>query len=240
MKLRKWKALLLKDFRLTLNNRSLLAVMLLPVLFAVIYTQMFGKASESMSPFMILILVTTMGMMMIGSASVGTSIAEEKEKKTLRSLMLSNVSGVEFLISKLIVIAIFNTLIMALSYLIVGTEITYLPTYMFLIFLTSISLMFISSVIGLYAPNQQAVGLIGMPIMFASFAPMFAMLGGNKGVLYFISKLLPTGPITFILAHKVDMFTDYSTILGIVTMVVWIGLALGGFVIAYGHKKFDN
>lgn len=240
MKLRKWKALLLKDIRLTLSNRSLLVIMLLPIIFAVVYTNMFNRGGEKMPPFMILVLVTTMGLMMLGSAAMGTTIAEEKEKKTLRSLLLANVSPVEFLISKLIIIVLFFTVIMALSYLIVGADVSYLPTYMVLVFLTSLSLMFISAVIGLYAPNQQAVGVIGMPIMFLSFVPMFAMINGGKGIMLLITKFLPTGPVTLILAHKLDMFADYSVFLGIASMLIWIGVAMAIFVFAYGRTKFDN
>ncbi|WZU01489.1 hypothetical protein MGH68_19100 [Erysipelothrix sp. D19-032] len=38
MTMRKWKALIQKDFKLTFNNKSFPVIMLMPVIFAVFYT----------------------------------------------------------------------------------------------------------------------------------------------------------------------------------------------------------
>lgn len=239
MTMRKWKALIQKDFKLTFSNKSFLVIMLMPVIFAVFYTTILPMPPGPEADMIILIMITVLGLMMLGSSSMGMSIAEEKEKKTLRSLMLSDVSGFEFLVSKMIVVTILFTLIQVVCFLIVGVSMSYLPYYILLVFMTVLSLLFISSIIGLIAPNQQAVGIYGLPVMLLTAAPMFSIMGDNPVVLT-ISKFLPTGPITLMLFREVDPSLVYPSWLGFGSMIVWIIIAVLAFTTYYKRKQLDN
>lgn len=238
MRLNKWKALLKKDIKLTISNHNLIILMLLPLAFALLYTNI-APLGEEASEFLVLIMVTNMGFMMIGSSAMGMSIAEEKEKKTLRSIMLSGITGLEFLFSKMIIIVSIFIFVMVGCFILVGAPSSYLPTYLLLLLLTTVSLLFLSSVIGIISPNQQAVGILGMPLMLISGFPMISVLTNNSYLISF-SKLLPTGPIMMIIGHRIDMFTDYSSLVGLISMMIWVFISLFVFKVAYTRNQFDN
>ena len=88
--LRKTGALLGKDLKDLVKNPTMLICTLLPIAFVLLYAQMSGgspEESEMLSRYLVsMAFCITAGM--VGSMTVLTAIAEEKEKNTLRTLML--------------------------------------------------------------------------------------------------------------------------------------------------------
>ncbi|CAM3621937.1 ABC transporter permease [Erysipelothrix urinaevulpis] len=240
MNLRKWKALIKKDFKLTLNNKSIFFVFIMPVLFAVIYKYLLVEGSNDPHvKEMVLSLVTMLGFGVIGASSMAITIAEEKEKKTLRSLMLSDVSGLEFVISKLVVMVILFMISMIACYVILGAAISGLPLYLLNVLMTTLALLLFSSVIGILSPTQQTAGLLGMPVMFLSMLPIFAMMSGEEFMIT-IMKFIPTGPIMFFMNPGLLEQFDYSLFIGYLTITLWIVIGLAVFGYFYHKKGFDN
>ena len=103
--LRKTGALLGKDLKDLVKNPTMLICTLLPIAFVLLYAQMSGgspEESEMLSRYLVsMAFCITAGM--VGSMTVLTAIAEEKEKNTLRTLMLANVSAGHILASRGIV-----------------------------------------------------------------------------------------------------------------------------------------
>lgn len=239
MKLRKWKALLNKDIKLMFKNKNIILILLLPLIFAVIYSNLFSEMKEDNSVYALLSMITGLGLMMIGSSIMGMAIAEEKEKKTLRSLLLSDVSASEFIFSKMIIVLVLFTLTMVMCYFVVNSPLSYFPEYLLIIVLSTVSLLLIGSIVGILAPNQQAASVLSIPIMFVIGIPMFALMGQNE-VLLTISKFIPSAPVLFMLGVKAGELTDYSSLLGYSSMIVWIFVSLGLFISFYKKKSMDN
>ena len=68
---------------------------LMPIPFALLYSNISAGNSEYLFSLCILLNIA-----MVPVALMGTVIAEEKEKNTLRTLMLNNVQGTEILFAK--------------------------------------------------------------------------------------------------------------------------------------------
>lgn len=239
MKLRKWKALLRKDLKLSFTNKSFMLLLLFPIGFAYLYSYLIPMADGTAGQYMTLVMVTNMAFMMLGSSSMGISIAEEKEKKTLRSLMLSNVKAYEFLICKMLIMTVLFTLSLALSFYIIKIPTDYFVKYLLMSFLTSLSLLFISAGVGLIAKNQQDVTILGTPVMLVGAIPLFSLMMNNNLVTR-ISYILPTGPITFIMTHRMGLHLNYSSLVGLLSMLAWIILAIIGFSVLYQRHRLDN
>ena len=111
--IRKVRALAGKDFADLIKNPTMFVVCLMPIGFMLLYRFVIGDAatsagvtmgelaaaSEEIATFMLgSSLCMTIGM--VASMIVLYGIAEEKEKHTLRTLMLANVRASEVVISK--------------------------------------------------------------------------------------------------------------------------------------------
>lgn len=239
MKLRKYKALLIKDLKLTYMNKSIVLLLLLPVMFSFVYASISKGSDTNSTSTTLLSMITQLGLMVIGSSVMAMAIAEEKEKKTLRTLMLSDVSAIEFLVSKLLVMLFLFITVMLICFYIIKADVNILPEYIVMLVLTTVSLLFLSSIVGMLAQSQQSAGVISTPIMFLSAIPMFSTMGTSQTFLT-ISKFMPTGPILFMLDGFSEVPIDYSSLLGYGSMIAWIIISLIGFSYFYKLKSIDN
>ena len=96
-------ALFRKDWKDTLKNGNFLLLCILPLGLSALYTFIdFG--GFRMEPLFVLSIGLLMNLSLLPLSATSMMIAEEKEKYTLRTLMLSNVSATEFLLSKALVV----------------------------------------------------------------------------------------------------------------------------------------
>ena len=114
---------------------------------------------------------------------VGTSIAEEKENHTLRALMTSSITGVQYFIGSILIPFV---MLMAVNYIVLfisGISLDIVPWVPF--FLVSM---------GICAKNQMNANLISYPfLMVFMMVPVFGNL--SEG-LHKISAFLFTGVMT--------------------------------------------
>ena len=132
--LRKTGALLGKDLKDVVKNPTMLVCCLLPVGFMLFYKNavgggMEGEAAEAFSSMLVswsLLFTATM----VASMATLNAIAEEKEKHTLRTLMLANVSAEQMLASRGLVTLLAIALVDAACYLVIGQPLAGLPAFL--------------------------------------------------------------------------------------------------------------
>ena len=112
---------------------------------------------------------------MVPVALMGTIIAEEKEKNTLRTLMLNDVKPTEFLVSKVLLCMLFVMVDNVLIYFIIGLPIKTFIIYQLITLFTSVSLIFFGALIGLLSKNQMSAGLLSTPFMLVFMAPLLSV-----------------------------------------------------------------
>ena len=125
--MRKVVALISKDFTDLLKNPTMVVSCVLPVGFALIYRFMWADMGVDAQPgaadFMTRMLLTTalcMAVGMVCTLTVVSGIAEEKEKHTLRTLMLANVSAGQIVVARSFVTQFMTTRVEAASFLAAG------------------------------------------------------------------------------------------------------------------------
>lgn len=123
--MRKIGVLFKKDFTDFFKNMAVFVSCIIPVIFAVVYKYML--ADMGVGALYLMNMILGLNLAMISVMLTATTIAEEKEKFTLRTLMLSNVSGVEVFTSKMLVTSLIMLISNTLIFLISGVEIGLLP-----------------------------------------------------------------------------------------------------------------
>lgn len=238
MKLFRLKVLIGKDFKLILANKNILLLFSLPLIFALIYSQIpLHDGAEFV--YQLLAMITLLGLGAIGASIMPMAIAEEKEKKTMRSLTLAGVHPSEFIISKMLVVLFFFVITMTLSFAVIRAPWSYYPMYLLLLVLSTISLFIGSSSFGLLAETQQATGILATPLMFLVMSPLLTMFIDNE-IVKLIVDYSPAGPLFKMILFEGGFVESYNKVLGVTILIAWIIVAILIFNMIYRRKSIDN
>jgi len=239
--IRRVNALFKKEIKDLGKNMNVLLMCMLPIIFSIIYSKLLGgnASSDGLGKVDILIMCLGMNLTLVSSFVIAMLIAEEKEKNTLRTLMLSAVSPLEFLTGKALITILMSVIINAAMFFIIGIDVQYLGKYILLTTLVVFSMVEIGAVIGIIAPNQMATGVIGMPVlMILLMIPIFARLNGT---LTKIAEFLPNYNLNLML-EKIFKGQTIGTesAYGVSVILVWILIAGLAFAYTYSKRGLDK
>jgi len=158
---RKIYAICEKDIKgITRNLFVLSGVLIVPII-----TFVMGRAMDAELAAQTAVMFIVMNIMMNGGNIICVMIAEEKEKHTLNVLSASTVSGLDFLISKLIIALILTAAVNLSIYFMMGLSDT-MPLGPFML-ITSIAILpaaAIGAVIGIATKTQAAASSVVAPL----------------------------------------------------------------------------
>ena len=172
---RKLNALLWLRVQVLISNSTLLATLLMPFGSAVLYNEFMNKNGE-LSMFLLstsLTMVLSMG----SGYMVSIMMAEDKEKRNLKSLILSGVTATEYTLSMMalpLLVVLFSMVVLPL-YLKVDLT-NYFLTYGLYLLLATISIIFLNILIGAVSDTQSKAQVYSIfPMLIFSFLPTLAV-----------------------------------------------------------------
>lgn len=240
-----FKVLLKKDLKNCFANKNILAALILPILFCGLYNYIYNDMglipnSSSFAATYVLMLCGIMVLAIVPLNILSTLVAEEKEKHTLRSLMLANVSSLEFLMSKAVtceIIVIVDSILMGV---VAQLEPSLIVGYVLSMLFSSLGVLFFGAIIGIAAKDQMSAGTLGSPLMLVLMLP--PMMSDFSETLETIAKLFPTTSMKTLytsVANNMDLFNS-DNIIAAVVCIVWIVIGAVIFGVFYKKRGFDN
>lgn len=140
------------------------------------------NSGGDLSPILVSLILSlgiSLNLCMDGFLMVGTAIAEEKEKHTLRVLMTSSVTGLQYFIGSIlfpfVLMNILNIVVLVIS----GISMSQVSVVAFLLVSAVASLIscVMGMIVGLCAKNQMNANLISYPLVIVlMMIPMFGNL----------------------------------------------------------------
>ena len=189
MTLRRVGALADKDLADLFKNPTMFAVILMPIGFMLLFRLVIGDtaADAGLTGAELALAEEQIGTFLLGSGlcmSVGMvasmtliyGIAEEKERHTLRTLMLANVSAGEVAASKGGVALAAVVAVGAACFAVAGGEPGLLPAYLALTALGAVPVVLVSLVLGLASRDQMTAGFYSVPVLLLALVPTFGMV----------------------------------------------------------------
>ena len=172
---RKLNALLWLRLQVLISNSTLLATLLMPFGIAVLYNEFLNKNGQ-LSLFLLsasLTMVLSMG----SGYMVSIMMAEDKEKRNLKSLILSGVTATEYTFSMLVLPILIMLLAMIVLPIYLKVDISgYLFAYVIYLLLATISIIFLNLLIGAVSDTQSKAQVYSIfPMLIVSFLPMIAL-----------------------------------------------------------------
>ena len=171
---RKLNALLWLRLQVLISNSTLLATLLMPFGIAVLLNEFLNKNGE-VSLFLLsasLTMVLSMG----SGYMVSIMMAEDKEKRNLKSLILSGVTATEYTFSMLVLPILIMLLAMIVLPIYLRVDVSgYLFAYVIYLILATISVIFLNLLIGAVSDTQSKAQVYSIfPMLIVSFLPTIA------------------------------------------------------------------
>lgn len=236
--MRRVNGLLKKELKDMLKNINVLFVCIVPIGLCFLLNKVSVNPNQGLSKIEVLKVCLSANLTMVSSFIIALTLAEEKEKNTMRTLMLSAVSPAEFLIGKAMISMFFSLIINITMFFILGIESQYLIKYIVISTLTVVSMVELGAVVGLIAKDQMTAGTLATPLlMLFTLVPMIAR--GNDTARK-ISDMLPTYNLNVLLdkIFKGEVMSGAS-IYNIAVILAWILISAVIFVYTYNRKGLD-
>ena len=172
---RKLNALLWLRVQVLISNSTLLATLLMPFGIAVLYNEFLNKNGQ-LSLFLLsasLTMVLSMG----SGYMVSIMMAEDKEKRNLKSLILSGVTATEYTFSMLVLPILIMLLAMIVLPIYLRVDVSgYLFAYAIYLLLATICIIFLNLLIGAVSDTQSKAQVYSIfPMLIVSFLPIIAL-----------------------------------------------------------------
>ncbi|WP_306610718.1 ABC transporter permease [Bhargavaea cecembensis] len=177
-------AIFMKDWKDMQRNGYVLITLSFPLVLAAVFGRM-GESNAALAAFTI-----NFALVIAGAFVQAAMVAEEKEKNTLRGLLLSPASTVEILVGKSLLSGTATVLIIIACVFLAGFTVPSLPMAAVSIFLGLITFLSIGTLLGLLSRTVMETSIIGMPVMLIfGMAGMFKSLITNETILALIDWL---------------------------------------------------
>ncbi|OEC01066.1 ABC transporter [Lysinibacillus sphaericus] len=225
------QAIFMKDYKEFSRNYAVSVMVFLPLILAFAYNKIGTSSIDAyFLPINLVFAVVT--------AYVQCClIAEEKEKNTLRNLMLSPASLADILIGKSLFVFIVTVVVVSLAIFLVGYEPANLLILAIALLLSTVFYIALGTLCGLFAKTIMEASIIVMPVMFIfSFGPFALSLASVYPILE-LAKWLPSSQLVLLAEALEGPYTMMDCIIPIVTITVWSSLTWGitGFI----YKKLN-
>lgn len=229
MNIKKIMAIFQKTFKDMLKNkRTLLMFLIFPIMTLVFYNLMPGQKEFFSTIFIPIHLI------LVPASLVASIISEEKEKNTLRSLILSNVKPLEYFLGIGIFVLLISILSSSLFLIVMNLTSIELVRFFIMVTLSVLCSMVVGSVIGIIADNQMSANALIMPVsIILGIVPMFSAFNDTIKTL---SSYIYTQTLSNVIASIGEsiLFKDY------LIMIVNFIVCLIIFTLVYRKKKLDN
>ena len=190
-------AIFKKQLKETMKNKvTLLQFVLFPVM-AFILTEFVAKANNDLPNNYFVIMFSTMYAGLVPLVNMATIVSEEREKYSLKMLIMCNVKPFQYLVGVGFYVLIFCTFGGVAFAFIGGYEGLEILRFVLVMVLSSLSSLLLGSAIGIYSKNQGAATALAMPLaMITGFVPMISMFNEKFAS---ISKILYTQQMSFMI-----------------------------------------
>ena len=198
-----------------------------------VYGSMAGDEAGNLSGYVLSIGVV-MNICMSGIYCVAASLAEEKEKNTLRTLMTSSVNGLEFFLGSLIPVIGMMIVVNVILVFVTQMSLTAMQWFIYLLIstLASITGGIVGMIFGIFAKNQVSASTMTTPALLVLM--MIPMFSGFNEVVEKISQCLFTG----IVMDVIGDFTGGIASIDIVSlMILFVEIIASILIFLYLYKK---
>ncbi|MCL1853125.1 MAG: ABC transporter permease [Peptococcaceae bacterium] len=174
--MRSVKAIFIKQLLDIIKNRMVLIQFVIFPVVALVFTELVAKPSEEMADSMFVTMFACIYAGMTVLATTAGIIAEDRERRSLRFLIMAGVKPYQYLLGIGGVMLTASLIVTVVFGLMGGFGGADLLKFVAALMLGAVASVLLGATIGILSKNQQAAGAMAMPLgMILGFTPMLAM-----------------------------------------------------------------
>ncbi|MCL1857739.1 MAG: ABC transporter permease [Oscillospiraceae bacterium] len=187
--MRSSKAIFFKQMKDVMKNRMVLIQFILFPVMAFIMTELVAKSSDEIPNNMFLTMFAAMFAGMGPLVTTAGAIAEDREKKSLRFLVMAGVKPHEYLMGIGGFVLLVSSIVSVFFGLIGDFTAAELLKFILILIFGSLTSILLGAAIGIFSKNQQTATAISVPVfMILSMCPLIAQFNETAekiaGILY--------------------------------------------------------
>lgn len=231
--MKRFSAIVRKEIYDAGKNSQVLLMALLPILLSLFYSNM-DSGKEFLAGFTVAMTLT-----MVGGYVQAIIIAEEKEKHTLRVLMLSPANPLEIILGKSVLTIFFVIAASFVSLLILGTLKGNIGMLVVILLLGTLLCTVLGTIVGLLSQNTPQTSIIGLPVfMLFMMGPILQGFVKNEIVIKTV-RFLPTNHIIEAL-NKALHGKGFAAIQEhLINNAIWMAALMIICIFVYKKKQLD-
>lgn len=232
--LKRIQAILIKDYKEFSRNYAISVMIVFPLLFALLYR------SESAEQAVMYAFVINFSLAMLTSFVQACLIAEEKERNTLRSLMMTPASMLDVLIGKSALVFIISGAVLAISTYIFGFN----PSNMFILFAAlALSILLytaIGTICGLFSKSLIEASLAVFPVLIIFTMGPLALAFEDDYPILAMLKYLPSHQLSDLMVALEIGAASSEFVMPLINISIWtIVLTVISFIL-YKKRLMDQ
>ncbi len=233
MNITRIQAIFMKDYKEFSRNYAVSTMVLLPLIMAIFYKQ---TGVDSLQGYF---LPINLAFVAVTSFVQCCLIAEEKERNTLRSLMLSPASLFDILLGKSLLVFVISAITVLLSIYLVG----YTPANWLImsiaLFLSAVFYIGLGTLFALFTKTILEASVAILPVMLIfSFGP-FALVLSEQYPIIKIAEWLPSAQIVLLAESIEQVYTPADVLLPFATILVWSFITWAITIVLYKKRMVD-
>ncbi|MCR8844646.1 ABC transporter permease [Paenibacillus sp. SC116] len=229
-------AIIAKEYKDALKNSTLLLTAVIPILLS----YAIGTQMNELVSILFITLPINMALVMTCANVQAMMIAEEKEKHTLRVLMLSPARPMEVLLGKSFIAMMMTVIVMVASYMVAGIDRIPLTGLIAILIPSIIIYLALGTIIGLLSRTAMESSFVSMPVMLLFLmGPMYAP-ALNIELLTSLIVYTPTEQLAAAVGIMLEGGTVADIWKPIVIVSAWMAASLVACLALYRNKRYDG
>lgn len=228
------QAIFLKDWKELLKNSYILFTMAMPLALAA----WMGRIGMDNTQFATMPI--SLSLVIAGCFVQAAMVAEEKEKNTLRGLLLSPANTIEILIGKSALTSTVTIAVIIGSIFLSEFKVPSIPAFILLVIFNLIIFILMGTILGLVSRTVMETSIIGMPIMIIfGMGTMVNSIVDSK-IIQSILNYLPNEQFNIALLELGKGGGILSISENLLILAAWCAATLFITIITYKKRRFDE
>lgn len=226
-------AIFIKDLKDLQRNSYIIFTLAIPLVFAAWLGRM-GEESAVFSTYPI-----NLALIIAGAFIQAAMVAEEKEKNTLRGLLLSPASTAEIFVGKSTLSAAMSIVVIIGSILLSDYKVPSPPLFIVSVLLGLVFYLATGTVLGLLSRTVMETSIIGMPVLVIfGMSSMFKSMVENE-ILLKVINYLPNEQLNFIW-FGLSSGEGFSEVIGnLLVLLMWVVASIVITIVIYRKRRMD-
>ncbi|MEK5238844.1 ABC transporter permease [Paenibacillus sp. FSL L8-0470] len=232
--LKRVRAIFVKDYKEFSRNYALSIMLIFPIILALLFRKA-GASLPGASGFLF-----NTSFVLLTCFAQACLIAEEKERNTLRSLMMTPATSLDVLTGKSSLVFVMSVVVLAISTLLFGYEPANIWAFVAVIILSIILYTAAGTICGLFSKTLLEASLSILPVAFIFMgAPWGAVLEKDYPVFQ-VLDYMPSSQLVHFLGISNTGFTTGDILKPLLIILVWTVVLTIVSVVLYQRRLKDE